>query len=407
MSSLVRIWVVVLFFNGYNKVLCSLHYYYLIQRLIIIIQANTLYVLTPVSTYMYTHICIYKRHVSGYFSRTWFKCNFTVVKTPLCCTRKWSCKMTCTSAMSQLQLPCNGSTGQVPSWNTKLAQGTHRTCTRCGKFRVPGGDLISWTVARKLQLAYCWRAGHLAASFPGTIQLGFYHREDELKKRRGKKAKVISVSMCVHTRVSIHTWLNSNTSLKFYSWVFVCVCAVRICTCLSVFVFTLRVTTSIFCLPAGFFTQEGSIGFALGASQGFNPAPDSCKNTHRTHTIKHFHIQIHALVHTCIHWQWHLHAHTRTHAQTSHTRTTGTCWEINRKTAAAPWYRFKLDRNYSANIKMAFFTSHAFLYLLRVESSYHLQINVRKHFRESSRYRAPNFPWSATHTALSIHLAEC
>jgi len=80
--------------------------------------------------------------LSGYFSRTRFKCSFTVVKTPLYCTGKWSCKKTCTSAMSQLQLPCKGSTGQVPLPEHEISEGTPRTCERCSfrKFRVPGGE---------------------------------------------------------------------------------------------------------------------------------------------------------------------------------------------------------------------------------------------------------------------------
>ena len=52
--------------------------------------------------------------VQWHFSRTRLKCSFTVVKPPLYCTRKWSCNLSCTSALSLLQLPCNGSTGQVP-----------------------------------------------------------------------------------------------------------------------------------------------------------------------------------------------------------------------------------------------------------------------------------------------------
>ena len=123
---------------------------------------------------------------------------------------------------------------------------------------------------------------------------------------------------------SIYTWLDSNTSLKSYSWVFACVCAVRICTCLSVFVFTLRVITSIFCLPAGFFTQEGSIGFALGASQGFNPAPDSCKNTH-VHTQSNIFTYEYTPLCTRVYIDngiyTHIHAHThklRTHALLAH-----------------------------------------------------------------------------------------
>jgi len=65
---------------------------------------------------------------SGCFSRTRRKCNFTVVKTPLYCTRKWSYNLSCTSALSLLQLPCNGSTGQVP---LEISHKTPGTCTRC------------------------------------------------------------------------------------------------------------------------------------------------------------------------------------------------------------------------------------------------------------------------------------
>jgi len=41
---------------------------------------------------------------------------------------------------------------------------TPGTCTRCSVRNCvfPEGDLTSWTVARKLQLAHCWRAGHVA-----------------------------------------------------------------------------------------------------------------------------------------------------------------------------------------------------------------------------------------------------
>jgi len=45
------------------------------------------------------------------------------------------------------------------------------------------GDLTSWTNARKLQQAQCWRAAQIAASFPGTIQWGFYHCEAALESR--------------------------------------------------------------------------------------------------------------------------------------------------------------------------------------------------------------------------------
>ena len=82
-----------------------------------------------------------RRGPSGYFSRTQLKCSLTVVNTPLYCTRKWSCNLSCTSALSLLQLPDNGSTGQVPLPEHEISQRTPRTCTRCvsSKFQVPGG----------------------------------------------------------------------------------------------------------------------------------------------------------------------------------------------------------------------------------------------------------------------------
>ena len=78
---------------------------------------------------------------SGHFSRTRLKCSFTVVKTLLYCTRKWSCNLSCTSALSLLQLPCNGSTGQAPLPKHEISHGTPGTCTRCSfrKFRVLRG----------------------------------------------------------------------------------------------------------------------------------------------------------------------------------------------------------------------------------------------------------------------------
>ena len=81
------------------------------------------------------------RDESGYFSRTRLKFSFMVVKPPLYGTGKWSCKMTCTSAMSQIQLPLHGSTGQVALPEHEISHRTPRTCTRCSfrKFRVPGG----------------------------------------------------------------------------------------------------------------------------------------------------------------------------------------------------------------------------------------------------------------------------
>jgi len=64
-------------------------------------------------------------------------------KTPIVLYWEMKLNLTCTSAMSQLQLPCNCSTGQAPLPEQEISQGTPRTCTRCyfRKFRVPGGGL--------------------------------------------------------------------------------------------------------------------------------------------------------------------------------------------------------------------------------------------------------------------------
>jgi len=78
---------------------------------------------------------------SGCFSRTRRKCNFTVVKTPLYCTRKWSYNLSCTSALSLLQLPCNGSTGQVPLTEHEVfwRNTWYMNQVFLQKFRVPRG----------------------------------------------------------------------------------------------------------------------------------------------------------------------------------------------------------------------------------------------------------------------------
>ena len=54
------------------------------------------------------------KYVSGYFSRTSFRCSHVVVKTLLYCTRKCGCKGGCVSTSCFLQPPRTGSTGQVP-----------------------------------------------------------------------------------------------------------------------------------------------------------------------------------------------------------------------------------------------------------------------------------------------------
>ena len=64
--------------------------------------------------------------ISGYFSRTWFKCSHMVVKPPLYCTRKCCCKCSVMSASSRLQAPCNGSTGQVPRTELLKTIAIHR-----------------------------------------------------------------------------------------------------------------------------------------------------------------------------------------------------------------------------------------------------------------------------------------
>jgi len=51
-----------------------------------------------------------------------------------------------------------------------------------------GGGLTSWTVAWWLQSAAGWHDGTLTATFPGTIQWGFYHHEAALESRSGKIA---------------------------------------------------------------------------------------------------------------------------------------------------------------------------------------------------------------------------
>jgi len=82
-----------------------------------------------------------RRGPSGYFSRTQLKCSLTVVNTPLYCTRKWSCNSSCTSALSLLQLPCNGSTGHVclPEHETFWRNTWYMNQVFREKSRVPGG----------------------------------------------------------------------------------------------------------------------------------------------------------------------------------------------------------------------------------------------------------------------------
>jgi len=127
-------------------------------------------------------ITILQVYESGYFPRTWFSCSHMVVKTILYCTRKYGYTGGCMSASCFLQPPRNGSTGQVPILEHKTfsmtVPGTPRTCKRCS----------SRTVARWLQKTVCWHTATSAATFPGTIQYGFYYHVTATESRSGKMA---------------------------------------------------------------------------------------------------------------------------------------------------------------------------------------------------------------------------
>jgi len=86
--------------------------------------------------------------------------------------RKWSCKMTCTSALSQLQLLCNSSSGQVPLPEHAIFHETPHTCTRCScrMFRVPGGGPDQLNRCKEAAAGSVLTSGHPATS---TIQWVF------------------------------------------------------------------------------------------------------------------------------------------------------------------------------------------------------------------------------------------
>jgi len=80
------------------------------------------------------------------------------------------------------------------------------------------GELTSYTVARKLQQAQCWRAAQIAASFPGTIQWGFYHREAALESRSGKIATQRYQWVMSHLDEWCHIWMSHrNNATSFLS----------------------------------------------------------------------------------------------------------------------------------------------------------------------------------------------
>jgi len=91
--------------------------------------------------------------------------------------------------LSQLQLPCNGSTctrrslrnflfreGDLTSWTV--------ACTRCSlrNFLFREGDLTSWIVASKLQLTHCWRAAHFPVQYNGDFTTVKLHLNGVLEK---------------------------------------------------------------------------------------------------------------------------------------------------------------------------------------------------------------------------------
>ena len=114
---------------------------------------------------------------SGYFSRTRFKCSFMVVKPPLYCTGKWSWIWPARQQWASSSFLATVQLVRPPSRNKRFLKEhlVHVRGVTWESFVFREGDLTSRTVARKLQLAHCWRAGHLAASFPSIIQWGVYN----------------------------------------------------------------------------------------------------------------------------------------------------------------------------------------------------------------------------------------
>jgi len=115
-----------------------------------------------------------------------------VIKPPLYCTRKWNCNLSCTSALSQLQLPCNGSTGQVPLPEYEISQGTPRTCTRCSsrKFHVPGGGPDQLNRCKEAATGSMLMCSSNCSFISWYNTMGVNHREAALESRSGKIATV-------------------------------------------------------------------------------------------------------------------------------------------------------------------------------------------------------------------------
>jgi len=112
--------------------------------------------------------------LSGYFSRTWFKCNNMVVKTPLYCTRKCGCKCSIMSACSWLQPPCNGSTCQVPRTELLKTIAIHRnTHVHLLAGRIPSQDIPWFGKIATLILVGCggWVGGSVGLLLACPVQI--------------------------------------------------------------------------------------------------------------------------------------------------------------------------------------------------------------------------------------------
>jgi len=83
---------------------------------------------------------------------------------------------------------------------------------------VPWGGPDQLNFAWWLQLAAGWHDGTLAATFPGTIQWGFYHHVAALESRSGKIATDMTHWMCIHQSYISHA-LHMNESCHTYKWV--------------------------------------------------------------------------------------------------------------------------------------------------------------------------------------------
>jgi len=166
---------------------------------------------------------------SGYFSRTRLRCSFTVVKTLLYCTRKWSCNLSCTSALSRLQLPCNGSTGQVPLPEHEIgirkfcvlgggpdqlnrckdsAAGSMLTCSSNCSF-IPWYNTIGFLPPWSCTWVAFWKNSHIHHTY--TCKLTFIHIQQHIA------VAVIHTHANIHhtyTRIRSYTAPHSNHTLQ-------------------------------------------------------------------------------------------------------------------------------------------------------------------------------------------------